>query len=157
MKKIYFSFVIILITIIFVCSTCNLSPGSYPNAEKYNIRISEAELINAILLFKKNYPDYCVPTQIDLRDGRSNNREDHWYHIYFYYKDENKILTTWIRQRDRETTTFALVAINDGLDIGHCKEINKDFTETENELQKQMFEQRILEVIKKNLNTLSEN
>ena len=126
---------------------CDFAPGSYPYAELYKIKIKEYDLIKVIEKFKENNPDYCVPLQTQLQDGRSNDRDDHWYHIYFYYKDENRIIYTWIRQYDKETTNFALVAINEGLVLGHWKDINKDFNKKENKLQKEKFEKRILSKI----------
>lgn len=148
--KTYFSILLISIAI-FGCISCNFAPGSYPYAEKYKVKIEESKLIAAIDKFKGNNPDYCVPSQVQLKDGRKDDRDDHWYHVYFYYKDENKILNTWVRQFDKETTSFAFVAVNDGLRLGNWKMINNDFSRKENRLQKEKFEQRILNEIKKQL------
>ena len=141
---------IVLISMTLLCwSACNFAPGSYPYAEEYRLNVKESELINAIEKFKEDNPDYCAPPQIKLKDGRKDNPEDHWYHVYFYYENENRILKTWVRQFDKEHTSFAFVAINDGLQLGNWKRINKDFSYKENKLQKEKFEQMILNEIKK--------
>ena len=128
-------------------SSCNFAPGSYPYTEDYTLKIKELDLVNIIQEFKKDNPDYCVPDEVQLKDGR-RGEDDYWYHIYFYYKDENKILNTWVRQLDRENTTFAFVNVNEGLTLGNWKRINKDFSHKENKLEKAKFEQRILDRIK---------
>ena len=68
--------------------------------------------------------------------------------FYFYYKSENKILLTLTRSSSENKTTIYFVSINSGLDIGNWKEINRDFDESENEKQKKLFEERILNKIK---------
>jgi len=127
--------------------SCNIAAGSYAYAEVYKLKVTESELVSIIQEFKKNNPDYCVPDEVQVKDGRSD-KNDHWYHIYFYYKEENKIVYTWVRQFDRETTDFAFVALNNGLTLGNWKDINNDFSRKENKLEKAKFEQRILNKIK---------
>ncbi|NVO09210.1 MAG: hypothetical protein HXX16_04535 [Bacteroidales bacterium] len=144
--------VIGMITITLICAiSCNFSSGSYPNAEIYEFKINESEIISIIERFKKNNPDYCVPEQTQLKDGKSDDRNDHWYHIYFYYKDKNWIIYTWVRQTSKDMTSFAFVSINEGLNLGNWKDINKDYSSKENKLQKELFEQRILNEIKKQI------
>lgn len=141
---------IVLISMTLLCwSACNFAPGSYPYAEKYKLQVKESELILAVEKFKESNPEYCVPPQAQLKDGKSNDSDDHWYHIYFYYKKENQIIYTWVRQVDRDYTSFAFVSINNGLILGSWKDINKDFSNKENKLQKEKFEQMILNEIKK--------
>jgi hypothetical protein len=150
--KTKFHFIIVLILpVLFISYACNFAPGSYPYAEKYKLKIKESELIIAIKRFKEDNSGYCVPPQIQLFDGKSKDIDDHWYHVYFYYQEENQIIYTWIRQFDKETTYFAFVAVNDGLRLGNWKMINKDFSRKENKLQKEKFEQRILNEIKKQI------
>ncbi len=145
------AYVLIITITLFSCNSCNLnmiSAGSYPYAEDYKLKIKESELIDIIIKFKSDNPQYCVPQQIKLIDGRSNDRDDHWYHIYFYYKEENQIIYTWIRQTENDNTSFAFVSIKSANELGNWKDINKDFSESENKLQKEKFEQRILNKIK---------
>jgi hypothetical protein len=134
------------------------SPGSYPNAEEYELDYSEEEVKNAITKFKQEYPEYIVPKvtinnqgSLDLTDGQSKE-PSHWYDVYFYYKNENQIIFTWTRPIDKNKTTFAFVSINEGLDLGNWKDINKDFSFFENKEEKKKFEERILSKIKEELN-----
>ena len=151
MKKIMFcikSF--ILIVFLSKITACNFAPGSYPYVEEYKIDVNESTLIEAIQNFKKNNPQYNVPEQTQLQDGR-NDDNDYWYHIYFYYPEENQIIYTWTRPADNGKTTFAFVSINQGLTIGKWKDINKDFSSSENKEQKKKFEDRILNKVKEKL------
>ncbi len=140
------------IILVFLCTltSCNLAPGSYPNAELYEINSSEIGLIRAVENFKVEHPEYSVPAQVKLKDGR-RNASDHWYHVYFYYEKENEIVKTWIRKSNKNMTTFAFVAINEGLTLGNWKDINKSYSSKDNKLQKEKFERLILEKIKKQL------
>jgi hypothetical protein len=125
-----------------------ISAGSYAYAGKYEIDTNEASLINIIQRFKNDHPQYNVPTQVGVFDGRTDS-SDHWYHIYFYYPQENKIIYSWLRSNGKNETTFALVAVNDGLTLGNWKDFNKDFSRQENKENKKKFEERILNVIKR--------
>jgi len=122
------------------------SAGNYPYAEEYLLRSKEKDVIAAIQYFKKANPAYCVPAHAGLRDGRSGDCSV-WYRFDFYYPAENKILYTWLRPAGEDRTTFALIAVNDGLTIGKWKDINRDFSSAENEQQKKLFEERILKKI----------
>lgn len=132
----------------------NLNPGSYPFAEKYKLNFSETELRNAIIKFKNKNTEYNVPKvsinnqgEWDLLDKSSNDGKR--YIIYFYYKKENKIILTWIRPEGLDKATFAFVGVNDGLNIGNWKYINKDFEGSENAKEKKKFEKIILENVMK--------
>jgi hypothetical protein len=130
-----------------VMISCIISSGSYPYAERYKLKISDSKLINIILEFKHDNPDYCVPNEIQLVDGKKDSN-DYWYHIYFYYKNENKIVYTWVRQYDADYCEFTFVGINTGLILGNWKYINHDFSSDENKLEKEKFEHLILKQIK---------
>ena len=127
--------------------SCDFAPGSYPYAERYILNTNEKDLITAIDSFKKSNPKYNVPQSVGLQDGRGN-ADDYWYHIYFYYPEENQIVYTWVRLEEKSKTAFALVSINDGLALGKWKEINKGFSNAENAEQKKKFEDRILKKVK---------
>ncbi len=143
-NRLIYSF-IVCICIIFI--SCNFAPGSYPYAERYVFNTSEKDLIAAIVFFKRDNPKYNVPQSVGLKDGR-NNADDYWYHIYFYYPEENQIVYTWVRLEGKTKTDFALVSINDGLTLGKWKEINKGFSSAENVEQKKKFEDRVLKKVK---------
>jgi len=144
----------IIVTII-VCAAVILffqlgrmfAPGSYPYAEWYKLNIDEPALIELVKEFKKQNPIYDAPAEVGLTEGR-RGKSDHWYHIYFYYPEENQIINSWIRENGKNETVFALVGVNDGLTLGNWREINKDFSRSENREQKRMFEERILNKIK---------
>lgn len=150
MKKALYSFLTLGAIVLLGCISCNLAAGSYPYAERYEIKCNESELIQAVTKLKRQHPECIVPAQIQLKDGRSGEK-DYWYHVYFYSKDDNEIIYTWIRASNETATTFAFVSINKGLALGKWKDINKDFSERENTLQKQKFERLILDEIKNQL------
>ena len=139
MKTIFYLF------IAFTFSSCNFAPGSYPYAEIYEFDVSEEVLINAVEEFKSDNPKYDLLNQERFIDGRRNEK-DHWYHIWFYYPDRNKIVKSWIRGNK-----IAFIGIGDGMDLRNYKEINKDFARQANKKQKERFERLILNEIKKNI------
>ena len=129
---------------------CNIAAGSYPNAELYEINAPESTLVKVIQNFKKNNPQYIVPAQLNLSDGRIGDVA-YWYCIYFYYPDRNEIIYTWVQASENGSTNFAFVSVNEGLILGNWKDINKDFSSSENEEEKRIFEDRILNKIKADL------
>jgi hypothetical protein len=151
MKKLTYSLIILNSILMFIFISCDFAAGSYPYAERYEIKCGESDLINAIKKFKEDNPEYCLPLPSQLKDGRSSDRDDHWYHVYFYYKKDNEIVNAWIRENNKGTTTFAFVAINHGLELGNWKDINKDFTKKEDSIQKIKFERFILNPVKANV------
>jgi hypothetical protein len=143
MKKYFFILILVIVAIAIIIYGANLfSPGSYSDSEKFELPINEADLIIIIENFKNENPEYKVPAQVKLIDGRSNP-QDHWYHVYFYYKQENQIIYTWVRSSGKEKTVLAFVAVNNGLELGKWKDINKDFDASENRNQIEKFENRI--------------
>ncbi|WP_162903039.1 hypothetical protein [Taibaiella koreensis] len=124
-----------------------LSPGSYVNAEKYEVNTDGKKLSELIRDFKKDNPKYNVPPEVGIADGRRDS-SDLWFHVYFYYPEEDEIVKTWIQADGRKKTTFAFVAINKGLRLGNWSYINKDFSHRENKEQKRRFEDRILNKLK---------
>jgi len=148
MKKylsIILTVVITLATLIYLEK--QFSPGSYGDAEQYELSIRESDLIKKIETFKNENPQYMVPDEVGLVDGR-RDAQDHWYHIYFFYPQENQIVYAWVRKSGKQKTTLAFVSVNDGLVFGKWKDINKDFSSSENENQIQKFEDRILNKLK---------
>ncbi|MBL1281349.1 MAG: hypothetical protein COA33_013805 [Fluviicola sp.] len=119
---------------------CNLDPGSYPYAEKYELDISEGELIKKINIFKISNPKFTVPNWIGLEDTLLN----HCHRVYFYYPEEKKIVYTLTRENGKNKVVFSLVKINLGDTIGNWKLINHDFEKKENDFYKRTFKDRIL-------------
>jgi hypothetical protein len=131
--------------------------GSYPHAELYELNYPEEKVIKAINKLKTSDTELNVPKvsikgsgQLDLNDGKEKDT-DHWYKIYFYDKEKNEIMFTWTRPAGQNSTTFAFVSINKGLDLGHWNDINDDFAFFENREIKNHFEETILKSIKENL------
>jgi hypothetical protein len=158
MKKTTNNFKFLLLFSIFLkFSACNFAPGSYPYAQKYEINHPEDEVKKAINKFKEDFPEYNVPKVTinnqgswELLDEQTRD-PSYWYKFYFYYEKEDKILFTWTRQSTTKSTTFALVGINKGKNIGNWRDINQDFDNSENEKEIELFEKRILNQILKNL------
>lgn len=135
----------ILIALFFVFTSCNFAPGSYPNAEIYDFEVSEDVLINAVENFKRENPEYNLANNERFKDGRRNEK-DHWYHIWFYYSEDNKIVKCWVRNNK-----VAFVGLGEGMNLDNYMEVNKDFTRKENKAQKEKFEKFILNRIKDNI------
>jgi hypothetical protein len=135
MKKMIYLF------ILFVFTSCDFAPGSYPYAEVYEFDVSEEVLIKAVEEFKSDNPKYALSNQERFIDGKRNEK-DHWYHIWFYYPDRNKVVKSWIRGNK-----IAFVGIGDGMDLSNYKEINKDFARQANTNEKEIFERLILDKI----------
>lgn len=121
----------------------SFSPGSYGSAENYEFNIGESDLIAVIEKFKSQNPKYAVPEQPGLSDHWSK----HWFVVYFYYPEQKQIIYTTIRGLGKDKTLFALVSVRT-LSLGNWKDINKDFSPSENKAQIKLFENFILEEIK---------
>ncbi|RYD57608.1 MAG: hypothetical protein EOP56_07465 [Sphingobacteriales bacterium] len=134
-----------------------IAPGSYPFAEVYELDYKEERVIKAIEGFKRTHPEYSVPNvTIDGKDAGtlSDERSEDpglWYHFYFYFPDENKIIHTWTRSNFDGGTDFAFVGVNYGLELGNWKRINDEFCLSENRRYEKKFEAYILEPIKNEL------
>jgi len=133
------------------------SPGNYGHAERYELDYPEEKVIEAINELKNTDKDLVVPKvtiqnsgQWDLTDGKEKET-DYCYKFYFFDKERNQILFTWTRPSGPNTTTFAFVSINNGLDIGHWNDINDDFGFSENREIKRSFEETILKRVKDKL------
>jgi len=153
MKK-YLLIAIVALTMlgVFIYGAKLFSPGSYANAERYELFVNEIYLDSLIERFKNENPQYKVPVEVGLKDGRDNvPDQDYWFHTYFYFPKENKIIYAWTRPSGKQKTIFAFVSVNDGLILGHWKDINKDFGFFENREQKKIFEERILNKIKEKI------
>lgn len=133
-----------------ILSGCNLSPGSYPYAEIYEIESNENSVIDIIHEFKNLNPTYAVPKDIPLKDGRRNEK-DYWYHFYFYDLEKNQIIKTWVRSTNHGKTNFALVAVYDPNFSQRWKFVNKDFVKDQNLSIKERFENEILQQVTKML------
>jgi hypothetical protein len=132
-----------------------ISAGSYAFSESYYLPYSEASVIKTIQKFKEKNPKYQVPAvsissnnSFILEDSRSENGL--WFLAYLYDSTENRILNIAIRG-NKTSTTLEFASINNGLKIGHWKDINRDFSYDENQKLKKRFEESYLNQIKKSL------
>ena len=138
--------IIILICLLKLTVSCDMiAAGSYPYAERYDINLSEKEIIKRVEEFKKKYPEYAIPKTMKYINGRRNEK-DHWYNVYFYDRKHNKIIKTWIRGPvlGEKTTTFAFVAVLDNYNLSKSKLINREYSSSENKKVIKYFEENIL-------------
>lgn len=163
-KKIVISVFIILLAILFTSKLIRyeigknlniFSAGSHAYSETYEFSTSEAELIKAVETFKKNNPKYLIPKvtinqqgQHDLLDERMENGS---FSCYFFDPQKNRIYKTSIYD-DKLKSKIRFTAINEGLNIGNWKDINKDFSYSDNEIIKKEFEEKFLNSIRKLVN-----
>jgi hypothetical protein len=157
-KKTLIIILIVLGGLLFLYKLADMfSPGSYGHAERYELDYPEEKVIEAISRLKDADKDLVVPKvtiqnsgQWELNDGKEKET-DYWYKFYFFDKEKNQILFTWTRPSGPNTTTFAFVSINNGLDLGHWNDINDDFGFFENRKIIKGFEDTILKRVKDNL------
>lgn len=132
---------------IFLFNSCNLAPGSYPYAERYEMNMVETDLRQKINNFKLENLEYQIPKGSGFIDGK-RSENDHWFHIYFYYEVENIIVKTWVRQKSEITTIFAFVGIKEYSKNTSWKMVNRDFDDLDNQKILDEFEKRILKELR---------
>lgn len=129
------------------------SPGLYKHAEKYEVNVAIEKLILALNKFKNINHNYVPPLELNINDGVDEEEREMihpHYHAYLYYEEERELVYFWFRKIDDKNTKVALVAIAKAQTmIGSWKDINKDFEDYENEVQKARFKYRILHRITK--------
>lgn len=144
MKKIIIIAVTILLVLILFYKLAKLfSPGSYPYSEIYEVNMNDSLLIGKIKVFKLQNTSYEVPKMSGLVDD-SFSKESNRFVLYFYYKQENQIILTWVRRLDKENCQFAIVSINEGTELGKWKELNNDLGFFETRKEREKFEEQIL-------------
>jgi hypothetical protein len=149
MKKIIvIVFAIIIGIVLFYKIAKVFSPGSYPYSEIYEMDMNDSLLIEQIQQFKQKNNSYKVPLESDLVDD-TYNKESNRFIFYFYYKEENKIVMTWVRSIDKEHSQLGIVSISDGIELANTKELNNDYGFSETIKEREKFENKIL----KNLNS----
>ena len=138
---------------LFITGCERFSAGSYPYAEQYEFEIDDTSLINELTNIKRLDSSLRIPLDWNLIDGYEDKRPDnHWYHMYFYDKTRDKIIHTWVRENMESNAVLALVSIKENSTNGKWKEINKDFTQSQNSVEKKEFAKLILQKIKYPLN-----
>ena len=151
MKRSYIK-TIIITGIIIICVVTvmyigyNIAPGMNPYSERYEFNIPSSQLIENIEKLKNENQVYKIP-QIDLPDHYDNNSTvTRYYHIYIYYSKENKILHLWVANdiENKSKSYLNYVDINDGLQLGHWKKINHDYSKNESTKLINQFEEKVL-------------
>lgn len=147
LKKIIIGIVIVLAGVGIYELSKIYSPGTFPDVETYGFDVKETEMIKVINEFKEQNQKYIPPASLGLEDGRYNPN-DYWYRVYFYYPETKEILYVWTRPDNSTSTTLGFVRINKGNELGHWKNINRDFDFSENIAQKKKFNKLILDPIR---------
>lgn len=115
------------------------APGSYTNAESYELNYPENKVIEAAEKVRKD--------NIYLHIGKGwedKDSTDYWHYIYFNF--HNRMLLTWTRPNDKNNTTFAFVRIQDS--NSEWNDLNSIFGYFENRKIKKALEEEILNKMK---------
>ena len=158
-KRIYGLLILLNSLMLIGCYGIGFGAGSYPFVEHYYMPDFEIdESIEWVTKFKKNNEQLCLSNvtlegePVTLEDGESYP-EIHWYHIYFFDKENDLIFLSWLRadgprpEYEGKITpaVFGLVSVNIGTDIPKWKQINtRDFSPEENAKMIKRFEDLIL-------------
>jgi len=117
-----------------------IKPGLYVDAEEYEFDCSQAELIESINDLKHR-SGYEIPEYIGIKDGK---RDNPYYIIYFYYAQENQLLITAVGNSGGKSK-LSFIAVAPHLNLSKWKDINRDFDDKENEIQKRIFQERVVD------------
>ncbi|MGH2665946.1 hypothetical protein [Flavobacterium sp.] len=115
------------------------APGSYANAESYELNYPEKKVIEAAEKVRKDNIYLHVGEGWEDKDST-----DYWHHIYFNF--HNRMLLTWTRPSGKNNTTFAFVRIQDS--NSEWKDLNSAFGYFENRKIKKALEEEILAKMK---------
>jgi hypothetical protein len=139
------------------------SCGGYFYAEKYNLNISNEELVNRIKTFKEKYPQYNVlllPDKYGEKMYNPDNCDSLFCSFYFYFSDINAAVHTVINVSKNANSNFPAIIKLTGVNYFESKtdihvfrqwqEINKkgdigNLTQEQNEAIKKKFETEILD------------
>jgi hypothetical protein len=146
-----------LLVIMFLWVGSNMAPGSYVYAEEYELPYSEIDVKAAIAAVKEDHPELRVPkvsingsAPFVLQDEQTKDSEL-WYKVYFYYPKDDKIILTLLRPSGKDKSKLSVVSVNDGLELGNWKQINKDFDDDVNRQLKEEFKIQILDPLERKL------
>lgn len=133
-----------------------LGAGSYAWVQQYSFNIPEGDLKKAIVEFRDS-SQLSPPIESKLKDEQIGN----WYFMYFYYSDENKIISTMIGSYDNITTEFNFSGIADydkeTNKVKNFKCVNRDFDLADNIKILKKFKNTIFKPLKHNVKLLNEN
>ncbi|MFI5452037.1 hypothetical protein ACHMWN_07740 [Pedobacter sp. UC225_61] len=131
-----------------------LSAGNNAYSQKYEFYCEKELMIKKLTEFKKENPNLQPAKETGLTDSYA--KDQYYYHSYFYWQDEDRIIHILTSQKDNEQTKsiISFEAVNEGLTLGHWKRINKDFDRKENIRIKSKFEKELLNKLKLNYKNL---
>ena len=153
--------IVIILLYAFVKLISMVASRPHDHVEEYEYKVSEKELIDRIIAFKKENPQYNVPKETNLEDAYGDTIVTKYYHVYIYFPAENKIVYFFITNdlEDKNISSLNLYSINDGLQLGHWRDVNKQLGFKENREIKRKFQERVLDKLglayKDKLNILS--
>lgn len=122
------------------------APGSYANTPKYELNVSEEQLIENIHKLKEIDTSLIVPKEYDLTEGIQDENDSRYY-LYIYYSKEQEIVYCWVRAKTKSSSTLAVVSIMNKNQYWNILEKNQDQEELEK--IKSIFEERIVNRLKK--------
>ncbi len=121
------------------------SPGSYIETKKYDINLSQEILIKKIHRLKKIDSTLILPAKYNWNEG-PRDKNDYWYHVFFYNKNDKLVLNCWVRSKSKFSSTLAIVSIMD--DKQNWRELEKNMGTEERNKVLAFFENRIINKLK---------
>ena len=128
----------------------------YDSVEYYEFNIGSDELESEIEILKEKNPDLNPPAD-DPVYGNSDDyaapNYDYYLPIYFYYKDKQVVILTLLSEGDCNHSSMAFYKIIDikNRSKENVKEINYSFGCSENKKQLNLFEERIVNPLRKQI------
>jgi hypothetical protein len=147
-KSIITTIVIIICVLVLVFLGGMLGAGPYGYAQQYEFNVSKDQLIKSIERFKSENIAFDPPqnsTENDTLDTLTTH-----FNVKVYYPDERTIVYFFINDDgDNNGKSFInLVSVDEGLNQGNYKLVNRDFDRSKNLEVKKEFEDRILNKLK---------
>ncbi len=127
---------------------------SYSYTESYEFDLTRKELATAIFKFRELNPNLLPPSD-NIFSNQPYDFNDIFSHIYFYYPNENYIVITIVSgNMDNRNISylgfFSIIDLNDSTKNKY-KDINESIDYYENQKLLKMFENRILNPLKKQI------
>ena len=120
--SLFASLAIITIAILTSCDMQKFSAGSYPYAERINIKINKNDVVNRLHEIKNN-SNYSFEN--NYSDG-PNSENNNFYNFYFFSKRNNFLLHLNVIEEHENSTTVLLIGIKDFNTSDKWMQFNKD-------------------------------
>jgi hypothetical protein len=145
-KFVFLIIIVLILNVLLVYFLAKLfSPGSYIETKKYDINLSQDILIKKIHRLKEIDSTLILPAKYDWNEG-PRDKNDYWYHIFFYNKKDKLVLNCWVRSKSKFSSTFAIVSTMD--DKQNWRELDKNMGTKEKNRILTFFENRIINKLK---------